>query len=75
VPLLVRTQTVHRAVQTVHRAVGPVAYGCVKVIVVRDGSAFVQVRWQCSVPRYYEIASMRRVCGNDLYGARAQPAR
>ncbi|BEH01843.1 hypothetical protein brsh051_11240 [Brooklawnia propionicigenes] len=33
-PLVARTRTVHHAV-------GPVAYDCVKVIVVRDGSAFV----------------------------------
>lgn len=33
-PLTARTQAVHRPV-------GPVAYDCVKVIVVRDGSAFV----------------------------------
>lgn len=31
-PLLARTRTVHRPV-------GPMAYDCVKVIVVRDGSA------------------------------------
>lgn len=33
-PLVARTQTVHRPV-------GPVAYDCVKFIVVRDGSAFL----------------------------------
>lgn len=33
-PLLARTSTVHRPV-------GPVAYDCVKLIVVRDGSAFL----------------------------------
>lgn len=33
-PLLARTRTVHRPV-------GPVAYDCVKIIVVRDGSAFL----------------------------------
>lgn len=33
-PLLARTSTIHRPV-------GPAAYDCVKVIVVRDGSAFV----------------------------------
>lgn len=33
-PLLARTRTVHRPV-------GPVAYDCVKVIVVRDGSAIL----------------------------------
>lgn len=33
-PVLARTRTVHRPV-------GPVAYDCVKVIVVRDGSAFL----------------------------------
>lgn len=33
-PLLARTQTVHQPV-------GPVAYNCVKVIVIRDGSAIL----------------------------------
>lgn len=33
-PILARTRTVHRPV-------GPVAYDCVKVIVVRDGSAIL----------------------------------
>lgn len=33
-PILARTRTVHRPV-------GPIAYDCVKVIMVRDGSAFV----------------------------------
>lgn len=33
-PVLARTRTVHRPV-------GPVAYDCVKIIVVRDGSAFL----------------------------------
>lgn len=33
-PVLARTSTVHRPV-------GPVAYDCVKVIVVRDGSAIL----------------------------------
>ena len=33
-PLVSRTSTVHRPV-------GPVAYDCVKFIVVRDGSAFL----------------------------------
>lgn len=33
-PILARTSTVHRTV-------GPVAYDCVKIIVVRDGSAFL----------------------------------
>ena len=27
--------------RTVHRPVGPMAYDCVKIIVVRDGSAFL----------------------------------
>ncbi|MBB2955973.1 AraC family transcriptional regulator [Pseudoclavibacter helvolus] len=34
VPLLARTQTVHHPV-------GPVSYDCVKVVVVREGSAFI----------------------------------
>ena len=33
-PLLARTRTIHRPV-------GPMAYDCVKVIVVRDGSAIL----------------------------------
>ena len=33
-PVIARTRTVHRPV-------GPMAYDCVKIIVVRDGSAFL----------------------------------
>jgi AraC family transcriptional regulator len=33
-PVLARTRTIHRPV-------GPVAYDCVKVIIVRDGSAIL----------------------------------
>lgn len=34
-------QAILARTRTVHRAVGPVAYDCVKVIVVRDGSAIL----------------------------------
>lgn len=62
-PLLARTRTVHRPV-------GPVAYDCVKVIVVRDGSAilFSEFGQQPVKPGDVILLGANVLCGSEPEG-------
>ena len=52
--------------QTFHRPVGPVAYDCVKVIIVRDGSAFLFSEFG---QRPVNVGDAVLLCANTLCGS------
>ena len=62
-PLLARTSTIHRAI-------GPVAYDCVKFIVVRDGSAFLfsEFGQQPVKPGDVVVLGANVLCGSEPEG-------
>lgn len=62
-PLLARTRSVHRPV-------GPVAYDCVKIIVVRDGSAFLfsEFGQQAVKPGDVILLGANVLCGSEPEG-------
>jgi AraC family transcriptional regulator len=61
-PLLARTRTFHRPV-------GPVAYDCVKLVVVRDGSALVYSEFG---ERYANVGDVLLLGANVLCGAQPE---
>ena len=62
-PLLARTRTIHRPV-------GPIAYDCVKVIVVRDGSAilFSEFGQKPVKPGDVIVLGANTLCGSEPEG-------
>lgn len=62
-PLVARTRTVHRPI-------GPMAYDCVKIIVVRDGSAFLfsEFGQQLVKPGDVVLLGANVLCGSEPEG-------